>query len=170
MNIQPRVHDWEILAEAVREELRECAWLLTLMDRQQKAILDRDATILVEVSAEVDSQSREMEQRRGRRLRLMASCNDALGLGRSYSLRVLAANVPDVQRALFLALADEAQSLVGRIERRTRQNQMLLARASEFAGQLLDALRPGSQLRTYNRRGSVTTHSGLRGSVVQTAV
>jgi hypothetical protein len=50
MNKTVRVQDWEALAEAVREELRECAWLLSLMDRQQKTILLRDREALVDVS------------------------------------------------------------------------------------------------------------------------
>jgi len=170
MNKTVRVQDWEALAEAVREELRECAWLLSLMDRQQKTILLRDREALVDVSAEIESQARQVEECRGGRLELMDTLTTGLGVARSYSLRELAAHVPATLRGLYLALADEAQALLTRIQRRSRQNQMLLARASEFTGQLLETLRPGSQLRTYNRRGALTTHSGLRGSVVRTAV
>lgn len=170
MNTTDKVQDWEALAESIREELRECAWLLTLMDRQQKAILSREVEALNDLTAEIDGQARTVEDCRAVRLALMDGHTGALGISRTYSIRALALHVPLVLHPLFLALADEAQTLLTRIQRRARQNQMLLARASDFAGQLLDTLRPGSQVRTYTRRGMLTTHSGLRGSVVHTAV
>lgn len=170
MNTKGQFNGWQALAEAVREELRECAWLLSLLDQQQKAILARDNALLCEVNVSISEQSAQVRNAREARIGLMIEATSDKCLVPDSSLTDLAALMPDVVRPLFEALAREATSLRKRIKHRTEQNHRMLERFSHNAAELLDVIRPGSITRTYGRKGFYHTSTGLKGSVVRTAV
>lgn len=170
MIMKGQFKDWQALAEAIREELRECAWLLSLLDKQQKAIIRRDIPALAEVNESVKEQTMQAGQAREARIAIMVRAAENTVLLSSPSLTDLVEVMPEVARPLFEALAREAASLRRRINRRTEQNHRLLERAAANNSSLLEEVRPGSVTRTYGRKGTYRTASGLRGSVVHTAV
>jgi flagellar biosynthesis/type III secretory pathway chaperone len=170
MIMKGQFKDWQALAEAIREELRECAWLLSLLDKQQKAIIRRDITALTEINESVTEQTMQAGQAREARIAIMVRAAENTVLLSSPSLSDLVEVMPEVARPLFEALAREAASLRKRINRRTEQNRRLLERAAASNSSLLEEMRPGSVTRTYGRKGTYRTSSGLRGSVVHTAV
>ncbi|HNX04005.1 MAG TPA: flagellar protein FlgN [Opitutales bacterium] len=160
---------WQALAEALRDELRECAWLMSLLDRQQKAILARDAGSLVEVNELILEQSGQVGSARDARLSLMtAICGGSIPAG--FMLKDLAPLMPEVVQPLFEALAREAVALRKRIRRRTIQNHRMLERAATVTSELLEVVRPASMTRTYGRGGNHRVSSGLSGSMIHTSV
>lgn len=160
---------WQALAEALRDELRECAWLMSLLDRQQKAILARDAGSLVEANELILEQSGQVGAARDARLLLMTeACGGEIPAG--FSLKDLAPLMPGVVQPLFEALAREAVLLRKRIRRRVIQNHRMLERAAASTSELLDIARPGSVTRTYGRGGNRRISSGLSGSMIHTSV
>jgi hypothetical protein len=160
---------WQALAESIREELRECAGLMSLLDRQQKAILARDPDVLVGVNESILEQSGQVRAAREDRVTLMASaCGGTIPDG--FGLRDLAPLMPEVVRPLFEALAREAGTLRKRINHRTEQNHRLLERISGATLELLETASPGTVTRTYGRAGGRRLSSGFTGSMIKTSV
>lgn len=159
-----------MLIESMRGELRECAWLLTLMDSLQKAIIRRDAGAVAETTKEIEEQVAVVERSSSDRVRDLEAQSRVVGLSPKQSLKSLIPFAPPQLRPLFSALCEEAESLQERIERRVRQNSSLLSRSGAFASEMLEVLRPTSVIRTYNRSGIVGRSSSLSGSVIKTAV
>ncbi len=162
--------EWQELAESIREELRECAWLLGLLDDQQKAILDRDSGTMLRVNEAIDEQTHQVAACKRRRVDLMLKASRSAALLPGSGIMDMAADMPPSMRPLFEALSGEAASLRERLDRRARQNRRLLERATNVVGELLGVVRPGSITRTYGRKGRFQTHTSLKGSVVHTSV
>jgi flagellar biosynthesis/type III secretory pathway chaperone len=167
MNKQPNNQNWMVLAEAIREEVRECAWLSSLLDRQQKAILARDYDMLNEVNGSIKEQHSQVMQVREKRIAVLS---ELTGSDEPRTLGELAGDMPEVAKPLFEALAREGVSIRKRIRRRTEQNHRILERATLKVGEMLEYMRPGSVTRTYSRHGGYHTSSGLKGRMVHTAV
>jgi len=165
-----QLNDWQNLAEAVREELRECSWLLSLLDDQQKVILSRDTSALLSVNEAIEEQSNQVRVCYNKRVGLMIEASATKSLLPGSSIMDLAPDMPVVLKPLFEALTSEARSLRARINRRTSQNRRLLERASLVVSDMLNVIRPGSVTRTYGRKGRFQTYTSLKGSVVHTSV
>lgn len=170
MIMKGQFRDWQALAEAIREELRECAWLLSLLDKQQKAIIRREIKELAEINESVKEQTNQVAQAREARIGLMIQAAENTVLLPGSSLADLVQAMPEVARPLFDALAREAAALRKRIKHRTEQNHRMLVRASTNVSGMLEGVRPGSVTRTYGRKGNFHTSTSLRGSVVHTSV
>ncbi len=160
---------WQDLAESIREELRECAWLMSLLDRQQEAILSRDPAALVAANESIQEQSGAVNAAREARLELMRLVSGGT-LPEGLTLRTLVPQMPEVVRPLFEALARESEALRRRIRHRTEQNHRLLERVSAGTLELIDTARPGSVTRTYGRAGGRRLSTGLTGSMIRTSV
>ena len=163
------IEDWHALADAMREELRECAWMLSLLDSQQRYILDRNPESLFDVNASIEAQAKVIEGWQLERMADQSSICSACGAQGS-KFDSLWPHVPVAQRALFEALIYEARQLQQRIQRKTRQNHNLLVRAESFGGEILQSLSPVHGVRTYSSAGRIRKSASLRGSVVRTSV
>jgi len=163
-------NNWQGLAEAIREELRECSWLLSLLDDQQRAILDRDTAALLSINESIVEQHHQVRVCRDARVGMMHEAGATLDMSQGASIMDLAPLMPAVLKPLFEALSGEARSLRERVRRRTVQNQRMMERASMVVSEMLNIIRPGSITRTYGRRGKYSTSTSLKGSVVHTAV
>ena len=161
---------WRQLADAVRDELRECAWLLSLLDRQQKAILARDTAQLSEISDTILRQNEQIRRFRSTREAFMfRACLD-LNLPEHSKFTTITGSMPEVLRPLFEALSHEGTSIRRRIRRRTEMNRRIARRAAMSASELLETVRPGSVTRTYGPKGAIHTSIGLKGRMVHTSV
>jgi flagellar biosynthesis/type III secretory pathway chaperone len=170
MNYNGQFSGWKTLAEAVRDELRESAWLLSLLDDQQKAILDRDADAILRTNDAIEEQLGEVQSRHQVRLALMREASAEGRLLAGDSIKDLIPFIPAALQPLFNALTQEAITLRERINRKNELNRRMLERAASTTSELLGILHPGSVTRTYGRRGTYNTRSGLSGSVMRTAV
>jgi flagellar biosynthesis/type III secretory pathway chaperone len=162
--------NWQPLADALRDELRECAWLLSLLDKQQKAILAREAPLVTEVSDAILAQNEQIRQFRSTREALMLRACLTFGLSNDTALAGVITVMPEVLRPLFEALIHEGLSLRRRIRRRTEMNHRIARRAASCASELLEIVRPQSVTRTYGPKGAMKTSMGLKGRMIHTAV
>ena len=170
MNIQGQNDSWQLLAEAIRDELRECAWLSSLLEKQQNAIIARDAALLAETSESILRQNEQIRQFRGKREALMFRACPMLHLPKTATLSEISKALPEVVQPLFQALIREGTSIRRRVRRRSQMNRRIAQRASACAAEMLELIRPRSVTRTYGPRGAMHTSSGLKGRMVHTTV
>ena len=147
MRYDGQFRGWQALAEAVRDELRESAWLLSLLGEQQKAILDRDADAILRSNEAIEEQLGEVHSRHEVRLTLMTDASQSDRLLPGDSIMDLAPHMPAALLPLFDALAAESRTLRTRINRKNELNRRMLERASRTTSDLLGITRPGSVTR-----------------------
>lgn len=170
-HIQHPNPDWQDLAEALREELKECAWLLHLMEDQQKGLLARNSASILETNQLIEEQLSIYEEKRNTRDHLMGNWARAHDLPKPESLAAIFPALPASARPLFQALKEEGETLLAKIQRRARQNHMILSRAGDFATSMLRTLRPEQvHTLTYNQRGRFARSHSTPGSVIRAAV
>lgn len=116
----------EKILDALRAELLEYGGLLNCLDQQQGAILKRNAAMVTEIERAITVQVRALRIRRSFRTRLVSTL--MANTSAPPTLLRAAALFPPPMRALVEALVREVNQLIGRVRRRVRQNQMLLAR------------------------------------------
>ena len=143
------------LVESLREELKEYSEMLALLSQQQEMVIQRQTQDLVACVSKLNSQvdllgatRQEREQRQRHLARLLRLPEDA-------SFAALVPRLPREYQPLVQALVAENNDLLQRIQRRARQNHLLLTRLTELMQRLLDPFFPGSQSRTYNDDGRV---------------
>ena len=150
------ITDWQLLVDALRKEVEEYGGLLNLFDRQQSALLRRDAdTVLATVGA-IEQQIKTIDQCRNARESVMRLYCQRLGLAADLPLRGLLEYFPAPVQPLVDALIGEVNSLIMRSKRRAQQNQMLLARSIEVTQQILQRLNPSGVTKTYTAKGRVS--------------
>ena len=149
------ITDWQTLVDALREEVTEYGGLLNLFEKQQAAILRREADEVLSVNDSIELQVRILEARRKERELVAHGHAASIGRPADITLRELTSFFEEPVRPLLLALIDEVNSLVSRSRRRAQQNQMLLARCIEVSQQIIQRLNPAGVTTTYNPNGRV---------------
>lgn len=153
---------WRPLAEALREELKEYGWLLSLLDKQQRGILDQDYDGFPDMTHTIEEQIQvAFRQRRVREDRL-AQVQELAGVPAGLRMKEFCDLLPSGARELFHELLRELQHTITRLQKRSRQNKLLLARAQEMAVEIVSLLRPTEVTRTYTPRGSMQFKAPVR--------
>ena len=145
----------EELIAALRNELAEYGGLLSLLDLQQAAVLDRKPDGVLELIPQIDAQLATTHTRRKKR---EATANELAILSQIPTPATLGNLTPlfrPAVRPLIEALADEVNRLIGYTRRRAQQNQMLLARSVELTQELVSQISPRAVTKTYSARGQV---------------
>ena len=146
---------WDELADALRDELAEFGGLLSLLDEQRNAILQRRVEVLMEVNARVQEQAASAEHFRLVREEVAARFARGLGCGPEATVLDLVARFPVEVQGMFRALVDEDAGVADSARKKAQRNAQLLARAGDLNERLLVAMRPQSTTKTYNKRGSI---------------
>lgn len=149
-------HSWEIIIEALRNELQEYGGLLGFYEEQQANLLRRDADAVLHLASSIESQVGRAQQVRETRERLVRAFAANHGEPTDTTLRALLSHFPADVQPLIEALVSEINRLIHRIRRGARQNQTLLARAVETHEAIVRLVRPASLNKTYSARGSVS--------------
>ena len=149
-------HDWEPLAETLRNELQEYGGLYNLLSQQQDRIVDRQTDVVLSLNEEIEAQTRTVAELRGRREELVADLSERAGTSAQGTLRALIPHFPEVVQPLFEALMTDINHMVRRNRQKARQNHLLLSRAMELTEQTLRVLQPENFTRTYQRSGKVS--------------
>lgn len=152
------------LADLLRAELSAYGGLLGLFDRQQAALMKRDAEAVAEYSLAIERLALETARSREARELHVVSLARAHGRPVTDSVRRLLDLFPEDQRPLLDALIDEINRLLQVVRRRARQNHAILVRAVELRRELLASLRPDAVPRTYAPGG----RSASRGAPLST--
>jgi flagellar biosynthesis/type III secretory pathway chaperone len=141
------------LIEALREELKQYGEMLALLDRQQQLVILREASDLLQSVAVVDAQAeaiRVARQEREQRRRHLAR---TLALDEAAGFKELLPRLPADYRPLVQALVQENNELLTRVQKRARQNHLLLSRAIELMQKFINTLLPGATPATYSDAG-----------------
>lgn len=154
----------EALICALREELQQYGEMLARLDFHQQLVIRRDAERLLQSIADVETQGAVIQNARQRREECQRALGRFLELGGSASLAVLNQHVPEDYRPLLSALVQENNELLVRIQQRSRQNHLLLAKMVEMMERVLGTLCAGTANPLYNQAGAVHgCSSGSRG-------
>lgn len=161
--------DFNSLVEALRSELQEYGGLRNILDDQQKAIFARDAQQVSQLNETLEVQMAATAQLRQSREEIQAELVAFHELPKGTSVADLSKVFPENGRPLLTALADQINDMIKVLRRRSRQNQMLLARTCETMEQTLRFMRPEAFTKTYSAKGAVALQLGPIGSHMEAA-
>lgn len=145
--------NWKSLVEALRMELQEYGGLCVSIDKQQRAILDRNMTEYMELAEEIEHQVAATSGLRAEREQLVRDFALRFGREPDTDLKSLVPSFPKEAQPLIEALVDEINTSISRSNRRAKQNHMLLARAMQYTYELLQQVSPQTQVKTYGAKG-----------------
>ncbi len=143
------------LIHSLREELQQYGEMLARLDQQQALISRRGAEDLMQSTAEVESQSRMIQNARRDRIQSQQELARALRLTDDAPFAEITPRLPQDYRPLVAALVQENNELLTRVQQRSRQNHVLLARSVELMSRVIQTLIPGGGSPVYTRRGNL---------------
>jgi flagellar biosynthesis/type III secretory pathway chaperone len=148
------------LVESLREELKEYGEMLVLLDQQQEMVMRRQTQDLLQCVQTINTQVENVIAARLEREQRQRNAARMLGLAEDTTFSDLIPQAPGDYRPLIQALVQENNELLKRIQRRARQNHILLSRIVELMQRLFDPFFPGSRTTTYTETG-VMAGTGL---------
>jgi flagellar biosynthesis/type III secretory pathway chaperone len=151
---QAATMNWESLVDTLRMELQEYGGLCVLIEKQQRAILNRDMPEYMGLAEEIETQVASTSGLRAEREQRVRSIAEAVEQPNDIDLKRLIPHFPEEARPLLSALVEEINSLIAKSNRRAKQNHMLLARAMQYTYELLQQVSPQSQVKTYGKAGT----------------
>lgn len=160
---------WEFIASCLRDELADYGSLLHLFEQQQQHLFERDASAVVRVGSEIESQALALAGARLRREQAVSNLAEANALPSSTPLRNLLPYIEPDARPLLEALINEVNLLLHRVRRTSRHNHSLLTRAVEVHQETLSVLRPNSFTRTYSPAGRMSVSATQPASTLRAA-
>lgn len=143
------------LIEALREELKHYGEMLALLDQQQQWVALRQGRELLKSVTEVDDQAEAIRVARHEREQRFRDLARTLMLGKVDGFQQLIPSLPSECRPLVQALVEENNQLLQRIQKRARQNYLLLSRSLELMQRFINTLIPGSCPTTHSELGLV---------------
>jgi flagellar biosynthesis/type III secretory pathway chaperone len=145
--------EWQLIADALRQEIAEYGGLLHLFEQQQHFLFRRDADAVLRLSTEIEAHVAALHECRRNREAAVAAFATANAQSPASTLRSLLPFFAAEVRPLLEALISEINVLIHRVRRVSRHNHSLLARSVETQQQLLRSLRPDSFTQTYAPNG-----------------
>lgn len=145
----------QCLIGALREELQQYGEMLARLEYHQELVMRRQAEDLLQSVANVEDQGLVIQKARQAREECRRVLGEALGLGGDAAFALLTPKVPEEYRPLLIALVQENNALLIRIQQRSRQNHLLLAKMVEMMERVIGALCPTMSSPVYNQAGAV---------------
>jgi len=143
------------LVDSLREELKEYGEMLALLDQQQEMVMRRQTQDLLQCVQSINTQMENITAARREREQRQRDMARMFGMAEGTSFSMLVPRLPGEYRPLVQALVNENNELLKRIQRRARQNHLLLSRIVELMQRLFDPFFPNTQPTTYNDIGIV---------------
>ena len=141
------------LIEALREELKQYGEMLAVLEQQQDSVVQRQVHELLQNISQSNAQGDILAAVRHERGQHQRNVARLLGLEEAATFAAIIPRLPADYRPLLQALVEENNELLLRVHHRARQNHLLLSHAVELMQQLIDALLPGGNLKTYDKAG-----------------
>ena len=157
------------LIEALREELKQYGEMLARLDQQQNLVMLRQTTDLMQNVGAVNAQAATIAAARREREQHQRHLARRLNLPESAGFGAIVPLLPADYRPLVVALVQENNELLVRVQQRARQNHLLLSHAVELMQQLINSIIPGAAPTTYNDAGRVSS-AGLPQQALYQAV
>jgi hypothetical protein len=145
------------LVQLLRQELQQYGEMLALLDQQQEFVLSRRSDELLQSLSDIQSQCTILQNARESREQCQRDLAAEFDLGLDAKLSDVMEYLPKDYRPLLQALIDENNELLVRVQQRSRQNHLLLARSLEMMQRLLDTLVPGTRT-LYTETGRVAVN------------
>jgi flagellar biosynthesis/type III secretory pathway chaperone len=145
----------EDLISALREELQQYGEMLARLDSHQDLVVRRQTNNLLQSVAEIESQGAVIQKAREVREHCRCELARALALPENSTFAEIGPLLPGDYRPLVSALVQENNELLLRIQQRSRQNHLLLARTLEMMQRFMSTLFPGNISPVYNGSGAV---------------
>jgi len=147
------------LVESLREELKEYGEMLALLDQQQEMVMRRQTQDLLQCVQSIHAQVENITAARLEREQRQRNVARLFGLPDDAPFTSLLPHLPGEYRPLVQALVQENNELLKRIQRRARQNHLLLSRIVELMQRLFDPFfgRPA----TYDESGAMAAAAAL---------
>lgn len=143
------------MTRALRAELQEYGGLLGLLDDQQKAILRGEPEAFLDLGSAVHEQAALLGAHRACREKTVQHFAHCCEQPKDSTLMELLVHMPAATSGMIKALIEEINTLIGRTQRRLRQNHLLLARCVSAAQQSVVISGGGEMVSTYGRAGAV---------------
>jgi flagellar biosynthesis/type III secretory pathway chaperone len=151
----------ERLLEALRHELHQYGEMLSLLDRQQQAVMGRAADDVLKSVTAVNEQTTAVEQARQVREARRADVAVLLAQPADATILQIVERLPQKYRPAIEALVRENNELLTRVRQRARQNHLLMTRSLELMQRVLNAFVPAAAPTTYTDAGK-TIESGAQ--------
>lgn len=146
----------EKITECLRAELAEYGGLLHLFEETQRYLFERDPDNVLRVTHEIEELSRTVEACRARREDAVAALARLNGQPVTATLRSMLPLIEANVRPLIEALINEVNTMVHRLRRISRHNQVMLSRTVQIHQEALQQIRPHAFTRTYSPAGHVS--------------
>jgi len=143
------------LIHALRDELQQYGEMLALLDQHQELVMRRATDELLPSVEDIQAQGAVIQEVRRRRAECQRLVSHELHLADGATFADLVPLLPEDYRPLLGALVQENNELLTRVQQRSRQNHLLLARTLEMMQRFMSTLFPGSASPVYNEMGSV---------------
>jgi flagellar biosynthesis/type III secretory pathway chaperone len=121
------------------------------------------------LTTEIEELARSVGGSRVRREQAVARFAEANQQPKTTTLRAMLPLVEADARPLLEALINEVNTLVHRVRRISRHNQMMLSRTVEMHQEILQQLRPHAFTKTYSPVGRVSMTAAFPASTLQVA-
>lgn len=148
-------HSIQNLIESLREELKQYGEMLALLDNQQNLVAQRQTDDLLQSVGSINAHAEVIAAVRHEREQRRRDIARELNLPEAAGFAEIIPKLPEDYRPLAQALVRENNELLGRIQQRARQNHLLLSHAVELMQQLINAIFPGANSKTYNQAGQL---------------
>ena len=152
------LHD---LIDSLREELKEYGEMIALLDQQQEMVMRRQTQDLLQCVQAINTQVDNITAARREREQRQRVVARLFGLAEDTPFALLLPHLPGDYRPLVQALVSENNELLKRIQRRARQNHLLLSRIVELMQRLFDPFFPARQPATYDDSGAMAAAAAL---------
>ena len=145
----------DTLIEALRDELKQYGEMLALLDQQQEFVLSHAVDEVLSTVSAVNQQSGAVQAARRHREQCQQALAAAFQQPRPAAFAEIIPLLPEDYRPLVQALVDENNELLLRIQRRVRQNHLLLSRCLDLMQRFMNSLFPGLRPTLYTGTGSL---------------
>jgi len=127
--------------------------MLAMLEQQHQSVVQRQTNTLLQNVTEVNAQANVIAAVRHEREQRRCHVARHLKLEESASFAVIIPLLPPDYQPLVQALVHENNALLIRIQQRARQNHLLLSHAVDLMQQLINAIFPGGNPKTYDSLG-----------------
>jgi len=141
------------LIDSLRAELQQYGEMLALLEQQQYLVVQRSGAALLENLAAINAQTSVIQVARREREQFQTQLSLSVQLPADARFCSLLHEVPEPHRGLVKALVDEINHCLRRVQRRARQNHLLLSCSIEMMQRFMALLFPSSSVTTYNQSG-----------------
>ena len=141
------------LIEALRHELHQYGEMLALLDQQQEQVMGRAADEVLHSAVAINDQMAVLQLARRQREACQGEVARALHQPEETTFVHLIPQLPEQYRSAVEALVRENNELLTRVQRRGRQNHVLLSRSLEMMQRFMSTLLPASPPTVYNGEG-----------------